>query len=117
MDRRILSVSKVVLFALMAVFLLVSFACEPEVKVTFQNQRNEDIKLFVAHVRDDGSIDGFVDGGMIPAQTTKTIHIIFIGDEWVKRFELRTTGGLVISSHDYRMGDLEKIGWKITVPP
>ncbi len=92
-------------------------SCEPETKVTFQNQRNEDIKLFVANVRNDGSTDGFADYGTIPAQTTKTIYITFIGDAWVNRIEIRDTLGKVILSHDYNRPSLEKVGWKITVPP
>ncbi len=110
---------KLLSLALLSIFVIsfVVMSCEPETKVTFQNQRNEDLDVFVASVRRDGSIDGFVDYGTIPSQTTKTIYITFLGDEWVNRIEIRDTLGKVVFSHDYNRPDLEKIGWKITIPP
>ncbi|MBI2851985.1 MAG: hypothetical protein HYX84_02610 [Chloroflexi bacterium] len=99
------------------ILLLFSFACEPLTVVTFQNQRNEDVKLFVATVLADGSIDAFVDFGTIPAQTTKTISITFLGDEMVNRLQIRDSAGKVLLSNDYTRPDLKKIGWKITIPP
>ncbi len=101
------------------VFLLSLFltACEPEAKVTFQNQRNEDVTLFVATVLADGSIDAFVNFGMIPAQTTKTIPIAFIGNEHLNRLQIRNSTGIALLSRDYRRADMEKIGWKIVILP
>lgn len=106
-------------FFCLFMFVLVIFlsACEPGGEVTFQNQRNEDIKVFVTHVRANGSTDGYSDYGTIPARNSKTISITFLGDEWVNRLETRNLSGIVISSKDYKMGDLEKIGWKIVIPP
>ena len=106
-----------VILSVVSLLLFFSVGCEPGGEVTFQNQRNEDIKVFVTHVREDGSTDGFADYGTIPGQSTKTISITFLGDEWVNRIEIRDTRGSVIISHDYKMGDLEMIGWKIVIPP
>ncbi len=117
MARRRLKLSKLCVCVFIVILLLFSFACEPGGEVTFQNQRNEDIKVFVTHVREDGSTDGFTDRGAIPARNSKTISITFLGDEWVNRLEIRDTHGTVISSHDYKMGDLDKIGWKIVIIP
>ena len=101
----------------LASMLLFSSACEPEAKVTFQNQRNEDVTLFVATVLANGSIDGFINFGMIPSKTTKTIYIAFIGDEHVNRLQFRDSTGTILLSHDYTRADMEKIGWKIVIPP
>jgi hypothetical protein len=92
-------------------------SCEPAPKVIFDNQLNQEVRIFTTHVRDDGTIDGFVELGTVPAHSTKTINITFLGDEWVNRIEVRDTLGNVTLSHDYKMGDLEKIRWKITIPP
>jgi len=35
----------------------------------------------------------------------------------VYRIEAVDSSGRVVFSHDYNMDDLEKIGWKITIPP
>ena len=117
MNRRRFSVVSLCLFVLVVGLLPFPFACEPPAKVTYQNQTNEDVNLFVATVLANGSIDGFVDFGIIPAKTTKTIWIAFIGDEHQNRLEIRDITGKVLLSHDYRRADLEKIGWKIIIPP
>jgi hypothetical protein len=41
----------------------------------------------------------------------------FLGNEWTDRIEAIEPSGKVVFSHDYKMSDLEKIGWKITIPP
>ena len=92
-------------------------ACEPAPEISFDNQQNHEIRIFIAHVRDDGNIDKFVELGTVPVHATQTFSITFLGDEWVNRIEIRDTLGNVVLSHDYKMADLEKIGWKITIPP
>jgi hypothetical protein len=91
--------------------------CEPSLKVTFDNKTNQEVKIFEAHVRDDGSVDGFVEQGTISPNSTKTIRITFLGDKWVNRIQIRDTPGNIIFTHDYTMPDLEKADWKITIPP
>lgn len=117
MNRRRLQVKRLCFCVFIAILLVFSSGCEPGGKITFQNQRNEDVELFVTHVRDDGTISGFVDFGTISAQTTKKIYVSFLGDEWANRLEIRDMSGTVIISYDYKMADLEKIGWKIVIPP
>jgi hypothetical protein len=96
---------------------LISYSCEPSPDITFQNQRNEDLKLFITHVQDNGNISGFLERGTIPANTTKIFNITFFGEEWVNRLEIRDTEGKVIFSQDYIIADLKKNGWKIVIPP
>ena len=109
--------SLVLVLLLLFTIALFSMACEPKTDITFQNQQNQDIKIFVAHVRDDGSIDGFGDYGTILAKTTKTMTIAFLGDEWVNRIKAVGPSGNEVFSHDYSRKDLEKISWKIVIPP
>ena len=40
----------------------------------------------------------------------------FIGSG-IQRIEAIDPSGKVIFSHNYKMSDLEKIGWKIVIPP
>lgn len=117
MDRRIFSVSKVVLFALMAVFLLVSFACEPGGGITIENHQDQTISIFFTHVRADGSLDNPSKQGAVTPNATRKFFDVFLDPEWMERIEAREQSGKIVFSHDYKMGDLEKIGWKITIPP
>jgi hypothetical protein len=105
-------------FILVFILLLICLnACEPPVKVTFENQRNQDIKLLVANVEDNHLISEFSNYGIISANTSKTIYITFLGPNWVNRIEIVDITGKVVFSHDYKMEDLEKIGWKIIISP
>ena len=103
-------------FLVFAIAVMVS-ACEPKTDITFQNQRNQDVRIFVAHLRDDGSIDGFVDYGTVLVKTTKAMTITFLGDEWVNRIKATDPSGNEVFSHDYSRKELEKISWKIVIPP
>jgi hypothetical protein len=95
--------------------LLIMFGCEPGAEVTIKNDRNADVKLFVAHVRNDGSIDENSDYGTIRANDSKKLSISFLGDEWVNRLEIRDLNGKVLSSNDYTLPDLEELDWKISI--
>ena len=96
---------------------VLALACEPETYITFQNQQSQDIRISVAHVRDDGTIDGFVDYATIPAKTTKTMTITFLGDEWVNRIKAVDPSGNEVFVHDHTRKDLDKINWTIVIPP
>jgi hypothetical protein len=114
---RRLKIKKLYVCAFIAILLFFSSGCEPMTKVTFQNQRDEDVKLYVAAVHRDGSIGDFGDYGTIQAKTTKTITIAYLGNEHTNRLQIRDSAGKVLFSHDYKRPDLEKIGWKIVIPP
>jgi hypothetical protein len=107
----------IILLVLGLVFLLpvipLLSACEPETKVTFVNKQNQEISIFVAHVRNDGSNDGLTPYGTVSALTSKTIYITFLGGDWVNRIEIRNTEGKILFSKDYKMDDLDKINWTI----
>ena len=103
-------------FILVFIVLLSIIACEPETKIAFDNQRDQDITLFIANVQENGTIDKLTEYGTIPADTVKTLYVTFLGEKWVNRIQIRDTLGNVIFTHDYKMADLEKIGWKIVIP-
>lgn len=96
---------------------IASAGCEPEAKITFDNQRSHQVVVRVAHVRVDGTTDELTERGIIPANTTKTLYITFLGKQWVNRIQAMDPSGKVLLSLDYKLEDLEKINWKITIPP
>jgi hypothetical protein len=109
------SIQYLLSFLLVIMVLLSVVGCEPETKITFDNQHNNDITIFVTHVRENGSTDVLTNCGIVPANTAKTLYIIFIGDKWVNRISGKDSLGNSIFSHDYSREDLKKIGWKITI--
>ena len=118
MSKQRVSVKIFILGLLLVLILpMLLAACEPLTIITFDNQRDQVVRVFVAHVRDDGTIDELTDYGTIPANTVKKISITFLGDEWVNRIELVGPSGNVAFSHDYNRADLEKIDWKVAIPP
>lgn len=104
-----------VLFWILLIFAISS--CEPGGRLIINNQQNKDVILYFANVSSDGTIDKLTKQGVISANSTKTFGITFLGSTWVNRIELQDLNGDIIFSHDYLMADLEKIGWKITIPP
>jgi hypothetical protein len=111
-----LYVISLVLF-LVSTILIMAIGCEPAPLITFDNRQNQEVRIFLTHVRDDGSIDGFVELGTISANSTETHYITFLGDDFVNRIQIRDTLGNVIFTHDYKMADLEKLDWKIVISP
>ncbi|MFC2003980.1 hypothetical protein ACFLUK_00325 [Chloroflexota bacterium] len=56
--------------------------------------------------------------GTVQAQSTKELAaIVFPNRTWVHRIQAKNPSGEVVFSQDYKMADLEKIGWKIVIPP
>jgi hypothetical protein len=92
-------------------------ACEPATKITFENQHDSDVKILVAHVRDNGSNDELTEYGIVSTKATKTIYITFLGSDWVNRIQVQDMSGKILYSGDDKMADLEKIGWKIVISP
>ena len=106
----------VVLLFLFAIALFVS-ACEPGGAITFHNLQNQDVTVFFATVKADGSIDQLTKQGVISANSAKIFSAVFPSRDWVTRIEAHDPAGKVVFSHDYKMADLEKIHWKIVIPP
>ena len=55
--------------------------------------------------------------GVISPNASKQFGMVFLGSNFVERIEARDPSGKIIFSHDYKFVDMEKIGWKITIPP
>jgi hypothetical protein len=68
---------------------LFSLACEPGGYPIIENQRNEDLTIYVITVHEDGVPPGFVRNyGVVPAETTKKLaSIVFVNPGVVKRIE------------------------------
>jgi hypothetical protein len=104
---------------LLFVTALLGLACEPGGEPIIENQRNEDLTIYVITLHENGVPPGQVrDYGVVAAQTTKQLaSITFVKRSWVYRIEAVAPSGNVVFSHDYTMDDLEKIKWEITIPP
>lgn len=117
--NRLLLLGLTLLFIFTTAFL--SWACEPGGFPIIENQRNQEVRIYVTLVRVDGipeEQEKPIDYGVVPAQTTKKLAgITFIRRNWVYRIEAVDPEGEVVFSHDYNWYDLEKIQWKITIPP
>jgi hypothetical protein len=115
-----LNTKKHVIFclAIFSIFILLLsiVACEPGVQVTIENQQNQNLLFFIAHVRDNGTLDKLTKYGTIPANTVKTFNITFLGDKWVNRLQLEDINGNILFVHDYNMKGLNDINAKIVVP-
>jgi len=105
--------------ALLSLFVIALFvsACEPGGAVTFHNLQNQNVTVFFATVQADGSIDQLTKQGVISANSTKIFSAVFPSHDWVRRIEAHDPAGKVVFSKDYKMADLEKIGWEIVIPP
>jgi hypothetical protein len=104
------------LILLLSITLFAS-ACEPGGDITIENLRNEEVSIYVSHVREDGRTDEPTKQVVVSANATKIFAKTFIGENWINRIEAIDPSGKVVFSHDYKMADLEKISWKITIPP
>jgi hypothetical protein len=103
------------LVAFFIVNLLIMISCEPSPKITFVNQRNQDVTIFATRVRSDGTTSNFVKQGVIFAHSTNKVSITFIGDDWVNRIEARDSSGNIVFSGDYTMKKLKEINWIIVI--
>jgi len=105
------------LFLLLFVTAFFSIACEPGGEPIIENQRDQEVRIYVTIVRADGTLDEPIDYGVVPAQTTEKLASITFLRKMVVRIEAKDPSGGVVFSHDYNMYDLEKIDWKITILP
>ena len=103
------------LFLLSTVILVT--ACEPGGEPIIDNQSNHNVTIYVIRVREDGTLGDSRNYGVVLAKTTKEIGSITFIPKAIFRIEAVTSSGEVIFSKDYNMDDLEKINWKIVIPP
>jgi hypothetical protein len=96
--------------------LVFCYGCEPGGKLTIINQSNQDAQIFVAKVLSDGTTSTFTKEGDISNDAVKSIYVVFLGNQFMDRIEIRDLNGNILFSHDYTMSDMDKIGWKIIIP-
>lgn len=113
-DKRIFPVLGLALILVLSVTPFLS-SCEPGGEITFDNQYNQNVEIYYTHVRDNGTLDQATRQVTVPAREIKKFGITFLGKEWLQRIEAIDPSGKVVFSHDYKMSDLEKIQWKITI--
>jgi hypothetical protein len=117
--NRILSLAGLAIVA--AVSLVGGTSCEPGGRPIIENQRNQELKVKIFRTL-SGPLTGLIYTGVVPAQTTKQLSGVAFpgrGIEWMVTIEVidPSPSGGIIFSHGYNMSDLEKINWKITIPP
>ena len=116
MRKLTLTLFSTYLALLLAVSILAS-GCEPGGDLTIVNRHSQEVRIFKSHVRNDGTTDEATYQITISANETRKFSITFIGSEWIKRIEAIDSSGKTVFLHDYNRADLEKIGWKIVIPP
>ena len=115
-NRHRASLLGLILISLM-IFALLLQSCEPGGDIIIENRQNKEVTIYFSHVRGDGSTDEPAKQGVISANATRTFNESFPRKNWVSRIEVVDSSGNVVFSHDYNMDDLEKIDWKIVIPP
>jgi hypothetical protein len=100
---------------------LIVSACEPGGRPIIENQRNHEVKILVTTVWTDGAPkepNKPRDYGVVPARSTKQLAgITFVRREWVYRIEAVDPDGKSVFSKDFNMNDLDRISWRIVIPP
>ncbi len=103
--------------ALLLTFGLFASGCEPGGDLTIVNRHSQEVGIFKSDVRNDGTTNEATYQITIRPNETREFSITFIGPKHIQRIEAINALGNVLFSQDYKMADLEKIGWKIVVPP
>jgi hypothetical protein len=113
----------VILFLILITFVFFVSACEPGGSPIIENTRNEKINIIIQLITAEGSNpdkpDKPVDYGVVQPKSTKKLDytITYAKRDWVYRIEAVDSMGKVVFSHEYNMDDIEKVNWKITIPP
>ena len=105
-----------VLLLLLSTSLFMS-GCEPGGRLTIENQNIQEVRIILTHVYPDGTLGVPTYEITISANKTSELRMTFLGDDWIDRLEAIDPSGKVVFSHDYKMADLEKMGWKIVILP
>lgn len=107
----------VLLFAFLFLVAINISSCERSAQIKIINQSNYEITIYYTFKFPDGTYGEPAYQEIVPADSTKIQSIILIKDEGVKRIEAKDPSGKIVFSHNYNRADLEKIGWKIVIPP
>ena len=100
------------------ILVLASVSCEPGGEPIIENRSNQDLGIYITDVYPDGRLDKPRYYGLVPAQSTKRLAgIVFVQRQWVYRIEAVDLSGKVVFSRDFDQDDLDRISWKITIPP
>jgi hypothetical protein len=120
--KRLQIIASLILILLFSLALF-SLSCEPGDRLVVKNQSNQDVNIYVITVHEEDSSGNEISGqvrnyGIVPAKTTKELaSITFVNKEWIYRIEAKYLTGDTVFSHEYNWYDLEKIDWKIVIPP
>lgn len=115
-DRSMRHVGHVCLLLIAVAFSLL--ACELGGFPTIENKRDQDIRVYVTRVYEDGSLDTSIDYGMVPAlRTRKLAGITFVKPNHVKRIEAVDHTGKVVFRKDFNQYELDNVSWRISIPP
>lgn len=114
--KRNLSLLGLVLLLLFTIAFFAT-ACEPGGDIEFNNMHSKDVDIYFIAMKEDGSLGVPANQGSIPANGARKFAIVYVDRNIVYRIEAIDTSGKVVFSRDYKMADLEKIDWKIVIPP
>ncbi len=115
-EKRNFALQCLVLLLLLTVPFFMS-GCEPGGDLTIVNRHSQEVRIFKSDVRNDGTTNEATYQITIRRNETREFSITFIGPKHIQRIEAIDALGNVLFSQDYKMADLEKIGWKIVIPP
>jgi len=90
--------------------------CEPGGWLTIENQYNEEVRIFKSDVQNDDTTSEAIYQITIQPNETREFSITFIGSKHTQNFKALDPSGNILFSQDYKMGDLEKLGWRIVIP-
>ena len=121
MNRRIKRVKPnlALLGLVLLVWLIMPFfmsGCEPGGRLTIGNLHSQEVGIYFCYVLNDGTTDEPAYQKTIQPKQTIEFGMTFIGPNRIKRIQAIDPSGKVVFSHDYKMADLDKIGWKIIIP-
>jgi len=120
MNELLMGKNRIPLFFVAVIIVVVGLfttGCHPGGYVTIENQSPQKVKIYVTHVRPDGNTDGLTYQGSVIANSTWEFSVGFVDSWWVNRIVATDPSEVVLFSGDYTMGDLDRAGWKIVIPP
>lgn len=106
------------LLFVLGIMAIIASGCEPGERLIIDNQRNHEVRIEVTRVTDGTLSNQIRNYGLVPAKSIKELgSITFTNAKNIFRVEAIDPLGKAVFSHDYNYYDLEKIDWKITIPP
>ncbi|MFC1925131.1 hypothetical protein ACFLW2_00355 [Chloroflexota bacterium] len=103
---------KLILAFLFGMVLMVTNACQPTWSLTFENQKDQSLTIFV---REYGKETWHETGGISPKETRR---MEIYPNKYVTSFiEARDASGKVLYSEEFTWEELEERDFKIVIPP